>query len=84
MFETLEGRSMLSVTSTAPPFPGGTFLLPDPLTLDINFSDPVDTASVQRTDLQLSGNPRRPSAAFPFCPATKRFSSRSLMSWKAA
>src|SRR5262245_45762318 len=45
----------LTVTSTAPPFPGGTFILPGPFTYDVNFSEPFDPASLQATDLILSG-----------------------------
>ena len=49
-------ESLLSVTSTSPPFPNGTFLLPGPFTYDVNFSDPIDPASVQTTDLTVAGN----------------------------
>jgi hypothetical protein len=46
---------LLQVISTSPPFPGGVFNLPSPLTYDVNFNEPVDPASVQTSDLQLSG-----------------------------
>jgi hypothetical protein len=46
----------LQVTSTVPPV-GGTFILPGPFTYDVNFNEPIDPASVQRTDLILRGLP---------------------------
>lgn len=45
---------LLTVTSTVPPV-GGVFTLPSPFTYDVNFNEPVDPASVQTGDLQLSG-----------------------------
>src|SRR5262249_32698436 len=45
---------LLSVTSTNPPA-GGVFTLPGPFTYDVNFNEPVDPASVQTTDLTVSG-----------------------------
>ena len=45
---------LLQVTSTAPPV-GGVFTLPGPFTYDVNFNEAVDPASVQASDLQLSG-----------------------------
>ena len=45
---------LLQVTSTDPPV-GGTFTLPGPFTYDVNFNEPVDPASVQTSDLTLSG-----------------------------
>jgi hypothetical protein len=47
----------LTVTSTNPPFPGGVFTLPPPLTYDVTFNEPIDPASVQTGDLLLSGIP---------------------------
>ena len=46
---------LLQVVSTVPPFPGGVFNLPSPLTYDVNFNEPIDPASVQTGDLQLTG-----------------------------
>jgi hypothetical protein len=43
----------LQVTSTVQPV-GGTYILPGPFTLDVNFNEPVDPASVQTWDLVLS------------------------------
>jgi hypothetical protein len=48
---------VLQVESTVPPFPGGVFTLPSPITYDVNFNEPVDPLSVQTGDLQLSGIP---------------------------
>jgi hypothetical protein len=47
----------LMVTTTNPPV-GGTFSPPAPgnYTLDVNFNQPVDSASVQDSDLTVSGN----------------------------
>ena len=45
---------LLQVTSTVPPV-GGMLVLPGPFTYDVNFNEPVDPASVQTSDLQLSG-----------------------------
>src|SRR5207249_4317186 len=47
----------LQVVSTVPPV-GGTFTPPAPNTYnyDVNFNQPVDTASVQDSDLMVSGN----------------------------
>ena len=45
----------LQVTSTLPPFPNGVFTLPGPFTYDVNFNEPVNPASVQTSDLVLSG-----------------------------
>ena len=50
-FDTL----LLQVVATAPPV-GGVFTLPGPLTYDVTFIEPIDPASVQPGDLQLSGN----------------------------
>ncbi len=44
----------LMVTSTVPPV-GGVFHLPSPLTYDVNFNEAIDPASVQASDLTLSG-----------------------------
>ena len=49
-FDTL----LLQVVATVPPV-GGVFTLPNPLTYDVIFNEPVDPASVQTSDLQLSG-----------------------------
>ena len=46
---------LLQVVSTVPPFPGGVFTLPSPFTYDVNFNEAVDPASVQTSDLQLTG-----------------------------
>jgi hypothetical protein len=46
----------LMVTSTNPPV-GGTFTGPGSRTLDVNFNEAVDEASVQDSDLTLSGVP---------------------------
>src|SRR5262249_35345559 len=40
--------------STVPPV-NGVFSLPGPFTYDVNFNEPIDPASVQTSDLQLSG-----------------------------
>jgi hypothetical protein len=45
---------LLQVTSTNPGA-GGTFSLPGPFTYDVNFNEPIDPASVQTSDLALSG-----------------------------
>src|SRR5262249_15522028 len=45
----------LQVTSTNPPFPGGVFTLPGPFTYDVTFNEALDPASVQASDLVLSG-----------------------------
>jgi len=39
------GNRSLQVVSTDPPFPGGIFTLPAPLTYDINFSQPISPAT---------------------------------------
>jgi hypothetical protein len=44
----------LTVVSTAPTI-GGTLPLPAPLTLDVNFSEAIDPATVQTSDLIISG-----------------------------
>src|SRR5439155_12136663 len=51
-------QTLLAVTDTVPP-DGGTFQPPGPAsyTYDMNFNEPVDPASVQTSDLQLSGVP---------------------------
>jgi hypothetical protein len=49
-FDTL----LLQVVATAPPV-GGVFTLPSPLTYDVIFNEPINPASVQPGDLQLSG-----------------------------
>ncbi len=46
---------LLQVVSTSPPFPNGVFTLPGPFTYDVNFNEAIDPASVQTTDLTLSG-----------------------------
>src|SRR2546423_12986716 len=50
--------TLLEVTDTVPP-DGGTFQPPGPAsyTYDMNFNEPVDPASVQTSDLHLSGIP---------------------------
>src|SRR5204863_655820 len=50
--------TLLAVTDTVPP-DGGTFQPPGPAsyTYDMNFNEPVDPASVQISDLHLSGIP---------------------------
>jgi Bacterial pre-peptidase C-terminal domain/Bacterial Ig-like domain len=45
---------LLQVTSTSPAA-GGVFTLPVPLTYDVNFNEAMDPASVQTSDLLLSG-----------------------------
>ncbi|HET9217515.1 MAG TPA: sialidase family protein, partial [Terriglobia bacterium] len=45
---------LLQVTSTAPPV-GGIFTLPAPFTYDVSFNEAVDPASVQASDLLLTG-----------------------------
>ncbi|MBO0797247.1 MAG: hypothetical protein J2P31_00335, partial [Blastocatellia bacterium] len=45
---------LLQVVATAPAV-GGVFTLPGPFTYDVTFNEPVDPASVQIGDLQLSG-----------------------------
>src|SRR5262245_57604247 len=49
-FDTL----LLQVVATAPQV-GGVFTLPGPFTYDVTFNEPIDPASVQPGDLQLSG-----------------------------
>jgi hypothetical protein len=51
-------ETVLAVTDTNPPV-GGTFQPPGPAsyTYDMNFNEPVDPASVQTSDLHLSGIP---------------------------
>src|SRR6266480_1792037 len=51
-------ETLLEVTDTVPP-DGGTFQPPGPAsyTYDVNFNEPVDPASVQTSDLHLSGIP---------------------------
>jgi len=45
---------LLQVVATAPAV-GGVFTLPSPLTYDVMFNEPINPASVQPGDLQLSG-----------------------------
>jgi hypothetical protein len=45
----------LRITSTAPPIIGGVFMLPGPFTLDANFNEAINPASVQTWDLVLGG-----------------------------
>src|SRR5215471_1176064 len=45
---------LLQVVATAPAV-GGVFTLPNPLTYDVSFNEPINPASVQPGDLQLSG-----------------------------
>jgi hypothetical protein len=45
---------LLQVVATAPPV-GGVFTLPSPLTYDVTFNEPINPASVQPGDLQLTG-----------------------------
>jgi hypothetical protein len=45
---------LLQVVATAPAV-GGVFTLPSPFTYDVTFNEPIDPASVQPGDLQLSG-----------------------------
>lgn len=47
---------VLAVTSTVPPV-GGTFTLPGPFNYDVNFNEAFDPASIQTSDLTLSGIP---------------------------
>ena len=47
---------LLQVDSTTPA-PGGVFTLPGPFTYLVHFNEPVDPASVQTSDLVLSGLP---------------------------
>jgi hypothetical protein len=49
-FDTL----LLQVVATAPAV-GGVFTLPSPFTYDVTFNEPINPASVQLGDLQLSG-----------------------------
>jgi hypothetical protein len=56
LFETLECRSMLSVSSTSPPV-GSTYQLPGPFTLDLNFSTTINPSTVTASDLMLTGIP---------------------------
>src|SRR4029453_3519777 len=51
------GRLLLQVVSTDPPV-GGTFSPPAPndYQYDVNFNEPVDPASVQTSDLTVTGN----------------------------
>jgi len=49
-FDTL----LLQVVATAPPV-GGVFTIPGPFTYDVTFNEPINPASVQPGDLQLSG-----------------------------
>jgi hypothetical protein len=49
-FDTL----LLQVVATTPAV-GGVFTLPGPFTYDVTFNEPIDPASVQPGDLQLSG-----------------------------
>lgn len=46
---------LLQVDSTSPPFPGGVFTLPGPFTYDVTFNELINPASVQVSDLTLSG-----------------------------
>jgi immune inhibitor InhA-like protein len=45
---------LLQVVATAPPV-GGVFTLPGPFTYDVTFNEPINPASIQPGDLQLSG-----------------------------
>src|SRR5262249_56477153 len=45
----------LAATSTNPPFPGGVFTLPGPFTYDVNFNEAFNPATLQTSDLALSG-----------------------------
>ncbi len=45
---------LLQVVATAPPV-NGVFTLPGPVTYDVTFNEPINPASVQLGDLQLSG-----------------------------
>jgi hypothetical protein len=45
---------LLQVIATAPPV-GGVFTLPGPFTYDVTFNEPINPASVQIGDLQLTG-----------------------------
>ncbi|MBL8821176.1 MAG: exo-alpha-sialidase [Planctomycetia bacterium] len=53
----LYDANLMSVVSTNPPFPNGIFTLPGPFTYDVTFSEPINPASVQTTDLVLAGIP---------------------------
>lgn len=45
----------LAVVSTTPPFPNGVFTLPGPFSYTVNFNEPINPASVQTSDLVISG-----------------------------
>jgi hypothetical protein len=45
----------LQVVATVPPFPGGVFTLPGPFTLDVIFNENIAPASVQASDLLVTG-----------------------------
>jgi hypothetical protein len=71
----------LQVTSTVPPV-GGMFVLPGPFTYDVNFNEAVDPASVQASDLQLSGVIGAIASAVTLLPGntTARFSLTGITS----
>jgi len=46
--------ALLQVTSTVQPV-GGVYILPGPFTYDVNFNEAIDPASIQTSDLVLSG-----------------------------
>lgn len=48
---------LLTVTSTNPPTPNGVFNLPGPFTYDVHFNEAINPASVQASDLIVSGIP---------------------------
>ena len=56
VFENLERRAMFSITSTTPAV-GEAFQLSGPLTYDVQFSEPINPATVQTADLVVSGIP---------------------------
>lgn len=45
----------LQVVATTPPFPSGVFTLPGSFTYDVTFNEPIAPASLQTSDLLLSG-----------------------------
>jgi hypothetical protein len=69
-FDTLT----LAVVSTTPAV-GGVFTLPAPFTYDVTFNEPIDPASVQVGDLQLTGIPGAAAPAVSVLPGntTVRF-----------
>ncbi|HQR41927.1 MAG TPA: hypothetical protein PLX97_04570, partial [Gemmatales bacterium] len=58
----------LQVTATSPGFPNGLFTLPGPLTYDVTFNEALDPASIQTTDLVLSGIPGAFVSGFTLLP----------------